>query len=170
MEEEKNSLIKEYALVKVGKDNLLELYNSFNGTEKDFRQYLDNNKKGFKNGSIEYYGIRENDSYIAQVTIMYNNTLIKESAIKNKRIYFNKLSTIKSKSNIGFEKLLIDLVIEKLKEKKKDKVSIYEYTISIGSRERKIRNILEDLGFKEYLEYINPINFRKELLLLRKDN
>lgn len=164
MEEENKNKIKQYALIKVGKNHLLKLYDSFNTSEKEFRQYLDNFNSDFEKGNIEYYAIREDNKYIVQVTVMYNNLNIEESTIKDKRIYLNKLSIVRDRSQIGFEALLLELVVAKLKNKK-----IGEYTISIGNRERKMRNILENLNFQEYREYINPESKRKELLMLRKD-
>lgn len=168
-ERENKNKIKKYALIKVGENNLLKLYDSFNASEKEFREYLENNKKEFKKGNIEYYAIREDDKYIAQVTVMYNNSNIESSTIKDKRIYFNHLSLVKNRTNIGFEKLLIDLIITKLQEKKKNKTSIFEYTIRVGVKQRNFKKIIESLGFKEYKEYIDKKTFKKELLYLRKD-
>ena len=168
-ENKRKNKIKQYALIKVGKNNLLNLYDSFNASEKEFREYLNNNEKAFDKGELEYYAIREDDKSIAQVTVMFNNSKIKESTIKGKRVYFNHFSIIKNKANIGFEKLLIDLVISKLKEKKKGKISIFEYTISVGSRQRNFKKILEEVEFIEYKEYINEETGQKEILYLRKD-
>lgn len=168
-EDNKKPKIKEYALIKVGKKGVLKLFDSFNASEKDFRDYLASNDKKFNKGEIDYYAIREDDTYIAQLTLMYNNPDIENATIKNKRVYFNYLSIMKNRANIGFEKLLIELVISKLQEEKKDKISIFEYTISVGYRERKIKEILESLSFKEHNEYINKDTSRKEILYLRVD-
>ncbi len=168
MSTEDNSLIKDYALIKVGKDNLLELYDSFGSKEKVFRAYLAEHEKAYKKGEVEYYAISENGKYITQVTVIYNHS-IKDSTEKNKRVYFNNLNSIKSKANIGFEKLLLELVINKLQEKSKYKTSIFEYTISIGNRERIRKKLLEELNFKEIKSYTNTDNKRTELLYLRED-
>ena len=168
-EDDKKFKIREYALIKLGEKDLLQLYDSFNEAEKDFRAYLDKNKKYFENEDLYYYAIREDGTYIAQLTLMFINSAIEGSTIKNKRVYFNHLSTVRNKKNIGFEKLLIELVISKLQERRKNKISIFEYTISVGYKERNIKKILESLKFKEYKEYINPETLRKEILYIRKD-
>ncbi len=168
-EDDKKFKIREYALIKLGEKDLLQLYDSFNEAEKDFRAYLDKNKKYFKNEDLYYYAIREDGTYIAQLTVMFINSAIEGSTIKNKRVYFNHLSTVRNKKNIGFEKLLIELVISKLQERRKNKISIFEYTISVGHKERNMKKILESLKFKEYKEYINPETLRKEILYIRKD-
>lgn len=167
--DDNKSKIKQYALVRVGEGQLLKLYNSFNRPEKEFRAYLEKNKKEFNNGNIEYYAIREDDTYIVQLTLMHDNPDIKDSTKTDKRVYFNHLSIVKNKANIGFEKLLIELVIAKLQEDKKDEVKIFEYTISVGYRERNMKKILEDIGFEEYKEYINKDTSKKDILYLRKD-
>lgn len=166
-EENKKSKIKQYALIKLDKNQLLRLYESFNAPEKEFREYLALHEKRFEKGVVEYYAIREDQTLIAQVTLMYDNPEIMNSTIENKRVYFKRLSILKKRANIGFENLLLELIISKLKEKKKNK--IFEYTISIGNKERKTRDIIKSMGFKEDIEYINPETAKKELLYLRKD-
>lgn len=168
-EDDKKYKIKEYALIKLGERDLLKLYNSFNESEKEFRAYLSKNEKQFKKDELHYYAIREDGSYIAQLTLKFVNSTIEGSTIKNKRVYFNHLSTVRNRKNIGFEKLLIELIISKLQEKRKNKISIFEYTISVGYKEKNMKKILESLKFQEYKEYINPETLRKEILYIRKD-
>ena len=167
MNKENKLIKKEYALVKIGKKQLLELYGSYDGSEKSFREYLKKNEEGFEKGLVEYYALREDDKYIAQITVMYENTNIEEAAIKDKRVYFNNFNVLKNRSYIGFENIFIDLIINKLNSRKPKQ--IFEYTISIGTRERKIRELIEQLGFEEYKEFFNEEKQRKELLFLRKD-
>ncbi len=168
-EEEKKSKAKEYALIRVGENELLKLFDSFNASEKEFREYIKLNELKFKKGEIQYYVIREDKTYIAQLTLIFDNPNIENSTIKNKRVYFQHLSIAKNRANIGFEKLLLELVISKLQERRKNKIPIFEYTISVGHRERKIKEVLESLNFEEHIEYINKSTLRKEILYLRED-
>ena len=155
---------KEYSLIRLGEEQLLNLYGSFDGNEKEFRKYLKDNEDGFKKGLIEYYALREDSKYIAQVTIIYENKNIDNATIKDKRIYLKNFNILKNRSNMGFEPLFLELVIDKLNAKK-----IKEYTISINFRARNLKNILEELRFIELDRFFNTETNQKEILYLRKD-
>ena len=133
-----------YIVRKVKTDELGKLNPLFIAEDKE--AFIKGRIEKIVNNDIDIYVVLDNNKFIGEITVVYNNRDYKDYTIPYQRVYIEALRVLNEYQGKGIGQYLLNEVINRIKEQ-----GFSEITIGVEDDNENAKHIYTKYGFTEFI-------------------